>query len=185
MSATERECKTIYGSLWLLCKHGKDERGQNREGQRSHDSETRGGGGGGIRKAEMISDQRQPPEAGARQALCGVIVHAHTDKESRSHPHAQTNTRSYVWTSRPSHTHTYINVHTLTDRNTPPPSRTHTHAHTYERTHTHTHSHTHIDTCTQIYINTNAKNANPYIQIHLQCIHNHRITSAGEAELAH
>lgn len=72
MSGMEWGCKTIYGSLWLLCKHGSDERKENRGGQRSHDSET--GGGVRIRKAVMITDQSKPPEAGARQV---VYTHMH------------------------------------------------------------------------------------------------------------
>lgn len=67
MSGMEWGCKTIYGGLWLLCKHGRDERTENRGGQKSHDSET--GGGVRIRKAIMITDQSQTPEAGARQVV--------------------------------------------------------------------------------------------------------------------
>lgn len=80
VSGMEWGCKTIYGSLWLLCKHGRDERKENRGGQRSHDSET--GGGVRISKAVMITDQSQPPEAGARQ-----VVYTHTCARTHQHTH--------------------------------------------------------------------------------------------------
>lgn len=83
VSGTEWGCKTIYGSLWLLCKHGRDERKENRGGQRSHDSET--GGGVRIRKAVMITDQSQPPEAGARQ-----VVYTHTRTRMCARTYVQT-----------------------------------------------------------------------------------------------
>lgn len=85
VSGMEWGCKTIYGSLWLLCKHGRDERKENRGGQRSHDSET--GGGVRISKAVMITDQSQPPEAGARQI---VYTHIHTCTNALAFTHIHT-----------------------------------------------------------------------------------------------
>lgn len=71
----------------MLCKHGRDERKENRGGQRSHDSET--GGGVGIRKAVMITDQSHPPEAGARQVVY-TITSAHTHTNALTYTHAHT-----------------------------------------------------------------------------------------------
>lgn len=102
MSGMEWGCKTIYGGLWLLCKHGRDERTENRGGQKSHDSET--GGGVRIRKAVMITDQSQTPEAGARQV---VYTHMHTHRRTHTkqvNVHLHT---CYKFAARRRHFHSY------------------------------------------------------------------------------